>query len=66
MINNKIWDYTCIITAVIGTLCMINAVGLIEVDRWLHGFGSAMLGVTCFILSLYAQVASKDLVKKKK
>ena len=52
----KILEYTTIIMSVIGTFCMIGAVGSIEIDKWLQGGSMAMLGIASFILALYSQI----------
>jgi len=41
--------------SVIGTFCMIGAVGSIEVDKYLQGASMTMLGIASFILALYSQ-----------
>ena len=41
--------------SVLGTFCMIGAVGSIEVDKYLQGGSMAMLGIASFILALYSQ-----------
>ena len=51
----KILEYTTIIMSVVGTFCMIGAVGSIEIDKWLQGVSMAMLGIASFILALYSQ-----------
>ena len=49
----KFLEYTTIVMAVIGTFCMIGAVGAIEIDKWLQGGSMAMLGnrklYPCFV-----------------
>ena len=51
----KILEYMTIAMSVLGTLCMIGAVGSIEVDKYLQGGSMAMLGIASFILALYSQ-----------
>ena len=51
----KILEYITIAMSVLGTLCMIGAVGSIEVDKYLQGASMTMLGIDSFILSLYSQ-----------
>ena len=41
----KILEYMTIAMSVLGTLCMIGAVGSIEVDKYLQGGSMAMLGI---------------------
>ena len=52
------WDFRTSI--LFGTLIIVGAVGSIETDQWLKGGVMALLGVTMFILSIYAQEGSKD------
>ena len=56
----KFLEYTTIVMAVIGTFCMIGAVGAIEVDRYLQGGSMAMLGIASYILALYSQELYKE------
>jgi hypothetical protein len=64
--KNKIYDYTCIVMAVVGTLCMVGAVGAIDGgykgvpmnDNYLLCGALTLLGMSSFILSLYAQEAA--------
>ena len=49
----KVLEYMTIGMSVIGTFCMIGAVGSIEVD--LQGASMTMLGIASFILALYSQ-----------
>ena len=56
----KFLEYFSICSAVLGTLIIVGAVGSIETDQWLKGGVLALLGVTMFILSNYAQEGSKD------
>ena len=51
----KILEYMTIGMSVIGTFCMIGAVGSIEVDKYLQGASMTMLGIASFILALYSQ-----------
>jgi len=48
------------VMAVIGTFCMIGAVGAIEIDKWLQGGSMAMLGIASYILALYSQELYKE------
>ena len=56
----KFLEYFNICSAVLGTLIIVGAVGSVETDQWLKGGVMALLGVTMFILSIYAQEGSKD------
>ena len=56
----KFLEYFSVCSAVFGTLIIVGAVGSIETDQWLKGGVMALLGVTMFILSIYAQEGSKD------
>ena len=51
----KILEYMTIAMSVLGTFCMIGAVGSIEVDKYLQGGSMAMLSIASFILALYSQ-----------
>ena len=51
----KVLEYMTIGMSVIGTFCMIGAVGSIEVDKHLQGGSMATLGIASFILALYSQ-----------
>ena len=46
--------------ATIGTVCMVGAVGSIEVDKWLQGGSMALLGIASYILALYSQELYKE------
>ncbi len=60
--------FTCTLMAVVGTLCMVVAVGAIDGgykgvpmnDNWLLCGTMTLLGISSFILSLYAQEASNN------
>ncbi len=60
--------FTCTLMAVVGTLCMVVAVGAIDGgykgvpmnDNWLLCGAMTLLGISSFILSLYAQEASNN------
>ena len=56
----KFLEYFSICSAVLGTLIIVGAVGSVETDQWLKGGVMALLGVTMFILSIYAKEGSKD------
>ncbi len=66
--KNKIMKFTCTLMAVVGTLCMVVAVGAIDGgykgvpmnDNWLLCGAMTLLGISSFILSLYAQEASNN------
>ena len=49
-----------IINAIIGTMMMIGAVGMVEANQWMAGLVMSALGVTMFILSLYSQELYKE------
>jgi putative Mn2+ efflux pump MntP len=58
--KKKIYEYMTIINAVIGTMMMIGAVGMVETNQWISGLVMSVLGVTMFILSLYSQELYKE------
>jgi len=58
--KKKIYEYMTIINAVIGTMMMIGAVGMVEANQWMAGLVMSALGVTMFILSLYSQELYKE------
>tara|TARA_B110000977_G_C10638866_1_gene323217 strand:+ start:68 stop:253 length:186 start_codon:yes stop_codon:yes gene_type:complete len=58
--KKKIYEYMTIINAVIGTMMMIGAVGMVEANQWISGLIMSALGVTMFILSLYSQELYKE------
>jgi len=51
----KIYEYTTIVMAIIGTFCMFGAVESIEIDKWAQGLSMAFVGIASFILALYSQ-----------
>ena len=51
----KILEYMTIAMSVLGTFCMICAVGSIEVDKYFQGGAMALLGTASFLLALYSQ-----------
>ena len=51
----KILEYMTIAMSVLGTFCMIGAVGSIEVDKYFQGGAMALLGTASFLLALYSQ-----------
>ena len=56
----KIIEYMSVIMATVGTLAMVGAVGSIEIDKYLQGASMALIGITSYILALYAQELYKD------
>ena len=56
----KFLEYLTIGNTVIGTLMMVGAVGVIEIDKWLQGGVMALLGATMFMLALYSQELYKE------
>jgi hypothetical protein len=54
-IMKKILEYMTIAMSVLGTFCMIGAVGSIEVDKYFQGGAMALLGTASFLLALYSQ-----------
>jgi len=58
--KKKIYEYMTILNAIIGTMMMIGAVGMVEANQWISGIVMIALGVTMFILSLYSQELYKE------
>jgi hypothetical protein len=56
----KIIEYMSVIMATVGTLAMVGAVGSIEIDKYLQGASMALIGITSYILALYAQELYKE------
>ena len=56
----KFLEYFSVCSAVFGRLIIVGAVGSVETDQWLKGGVMSLLGVSMFILSIYAQEGSKD------